>query len=144
MKQFRAMHFNQNPLMKPNSQKHPRTFLDTQLELQEQLTKTLTKSNKTLPFLESFRIYFKQYHNSIVRPVLDYEDLIYDQTGNTSFQQKTKKMQFNAAPEMTSDIRGASKVKPYQRLGVPSTEIVVQEAVLFFKIFKNQTFQNSI
>lgn len=138
MKQFRAMHFNQNPLMKPNSQKHPRIFLDTQLELKEQLT------NKTLSFLESFRIYFKQYHNSIVRPVLDYEDLIYDQTGNTSFQQKIKKMQYNAAHEMTSDIRGASKVKPYQRLGVPSAEIVVQEAVLFFKIFKNQTFQNSI
>ena len=30
------------------------------------------------------------------------------------------------------------------RLGAPSTKTVVQEAVLIFKIFKNQSFQNFV
>ena len=47
---------------------------------------------------------------------------------------------------MTSDIRDTSKEKalPTVRLRFPSTELVLQKTVLFFKIFKSQSFQNFI
>ena len=45
---------------------------------------------------------------------------------------------------MTSDIRDTSKEKalPTVRLRFPSTELVLLKTVLFFKIFKNQSFIN--
>ena len=67
--------------------------------------------------------------------------MIYDQTFNILFQQKMETIQFNAALAITSTIRGSSREKLYQELGL---EILQQQRwyrklCYFYKILKSQS-----
>ena len=53
-----------------------------------------------------------------VRPHLDYGDEIYDQCKNSCFSDKIETVQYNAALAITGAIRGTSKEKLYQALGL--------------------------
>ena len=55
-----------------------------------------------------------------IRPHLDYGDIIYDQAYNLSFHQKLESIQYNAALALTRAIRGSSREKLYQELGLES------------------------
>ena len=55
---------------------------------------------------------------AFIRPHLDYGDIIYDQTYNESFHQKMESIQYSAALAITGAIRGTSREKPYQDLGL--------------------------
>ena len=44
--------------------------------------------------------------------------MICDQTSNMSFQQKIEAIQYNAALAITGEIRGSSREKLYQELGL--------------------------
>ena len=57
-------------------------------------------------------------YKSFVRPHLDYGDIIYDQPNNQSLSDKIESVQYNAALAITGVIRGTSKVKLYQELGL--------------------------
>ena len=59
-------------------------------------------------------------HKSFLRPHLDYGDVIYDRTFNESFQNKLESVQYNAALAITGAIRGSSREKLYQELGLES------------------------
>ena len=60
-------------------------------------------------------------YKSFVRPHLDYGDVItYDQPNNSSLSDKIESVQYNAAPAITGAIRGTSKEKLYQELGLES------------------------
>ena len=59
---------------------------------------------------------------TIVRPHLDYGDILYDQAYNASFHQKLEKIQYNACIAITGAIRGTSKEKIYEELGLESLE----------------------
>ena len=59
-------------------------------------------------------------YKSFVRPHLDYGNVIYDQSNNSSLSDKIESVQYNAALEITSAIRGTSKEKLYQELGLDS------------------------
>ena len=52
-----------------------------------------------------------------VRPHLDYGDVIYDENYSNSFHQKLESIQYNA---VTGAIRGSSREKRYQELGLQS------------------------
>ena len=54
------------------------------------------------------------------RPHLDYGDVIYDCAFNESFQNKLEHVQYNAALAITGAIRGSSREKLYQALGLES------------------------
>ena len=56
------------------------------------------------------------------RPDLDYGDIIFDQAYNTSFHQKLDSAQYNAVLAITGAIRGASKEKLYNELGLETIE----------------------
>ena len=58
-----------------------------------------------------------------IRPQLDYGDIIYDQTYNLSFHQKLESIQYNAALALTRAIRGSSREKLYQELGLESLQL---------------------
>ena len=45
----------------------------------------------------------------IIRPHLDYGDMIYDQTLNKSFEHKMETLQYNATLAKTASIRGFSR-----------------------------------
>ena len=53
-----------------------------------------------------------------MRLLLDYGDMIFDQSFNMLFQQKVERIQYNAALAITGAIRGSSKEKLYQELGL--------------------------
>ena len=94
----------------------------------------LLKLHNTLPRLPLLTIY-----NFCVRLHLDYGDIIYDQVYTTSFHQKIESVQYNSA--ITGAIRGASKEKLYQEVGLETLEKVrwYRRQCWFFKIFRNQS-----
>ena len=57
-------------------------------------------------------------HKSFIRPFLDYADLINDQPSNASFAKKIESVQYNAALAIIGAIKGSSRKKLYQELGL--------------------------
>ena len=70
---------------------------------------------KCLPRASLVNIY-----KSFVRPHLDYGDIIYDNSSNTTFSQIIESVQYNAALAITGSIHGTSREKLYQELGFES------------------------
>ena len=86
-----------------------------------------TKINKTvgiLPKLQNLlpRTTSITTYKAFVRPHLDYGDLLYDQVLNLSFQQKLESIQYRACRAITGAIRGTSREKIYQELGLESLQ----------------------
>ena len=59
-------------------------------------------------------------YKSFVRPHLDYGDVIYDQPNSSSLSDKIESVQYNAVLAITNAIRGTSKEKLHQELGIES------------------------
>ena len=59
-------------------------------------------------------------YKSFFRPHLDYGDDIYDHAFNESFQNKLESVQYNAELEIIEVIRGSSREKLYEELGLES------------------------
>ena len=80
-------------------------------------------------------------YKAFVRPHLDYGDVFYDQSFNTSFHEKLGFIQYNACLALTGAIRGTSKEKVYRELGLESLQIRRWQGKLrlFYKIYKNQS-----
>ena len=57
-------------------------------------------------------------YKSFIRPFLDYTDVIYDQLSNAAFSKKIEPAQYNAALAITGAIKGSSREKLYQELGL--------------------------
>ena len=62
-------------------------------------------------------------YKCFIRPHLEYGDIIYEQAYNLSFHQKLELMQYNSALALTRAIRGRSKEKLYQELGLESLQL---------------------
>ena len=77
-------------------------------------------------------------YKSSLRPHLDYGDVIYDRAFNESFQNKLESVQYNAALAITGAIRGSSREKLYQELGLESLKSRrwYRKLCLFFKLKK--------
>ena len=61
-------------------------------------------------------------YKSFIRPYLDYGDILYDKAFNESFHQKIESIQYNACLAITGAIRGSSREKIYQELGLESLQ----------------------
>ena len=59
-------------------------------------------------------------YKSIIRPHLDYGDILYDKPNNENFQDKIEKVQYRACLAITGAIQGTSKEKNYDKLGLHS------------------------
>ena len=59
-------------------------------------------------------------YKSFVRPHLDYGGVIYDQPNNSSLSDKIESVKYNAVLAIAGAIRGTSKEKLYQELGLES------------------------
>ena len=105
----------------------------------------MNKVNKTIGLLRKLQNILPReplltIYKSFVRPHLDYGDVIYDQHYNNSFHQKLESIQYNAALAITGAIRGSSREKLYQKLGMESLKQRrwFRKLCSFFKITKNQ------
>ena len=102
-------------------------FLDSNLNFSEHLKTIFQKTNKTIGLLRKLQTLLPRaplitIYKSFIRLHLDYGDMIYDQTFNMSFQQKMETIQYNAALAITDAIRGSSRKKIYQELGVETLQ----------------------
>ena len=77
----------------------------------------IEKRNVALPNFFLLTIY-----KLFIRPHLDYGDVIYDQPNNNGLSAKIESIQYNAALAITGTIRGTSREKLYQVLGLQSLE----------------------
>ena len=125
------------------TRKHLGMFLDTKLDFQEHLKSTFSKVNKTIGLLRKLhhklpRFALLTIYKSFIRPHLDYGDMIYDQAYNASFHQKLDSVQYNAALAITGTIRGTSKEKLYDELGLEILEKRrwYTKLCCFFRIFR--------
>ena len=57
-------------------------------------------------------------YKSFLRPHLDYGDVIYDRAFNGSFPNKIESVEYDAGLAITGAVRGSSREKLYQELGL--------------------------
>ena len=75
-------------------------------------------------------------YKSFIRPHIDYGDVVFDQSYNVTFHKKLESLQYSAALAITGAIRGTSREKIYQELGLESLQQrrCYRKLTLFFKI----------
>ena len=146
-KDYPQLYFNdrKKPVKETCKQKHLGMLLDFRLDFQEHWKSLVKKVNKTVALLPKFqnilpRSALLTIYKCFVRTHLDYGDIIYDEAFNNSFHQKIEYLQYNAGLAITGAIRGTSREKIYQELGLESLQQRrrYKKLCLFFKIYKNQ------
>ena len=99
------------------SQKHLGVILDLKLTFEEHLNNVTAKVKKAVGFLRKLRNILLSttlitIYKAFIRPHLDYGDVLYDQNFNNSFNVECL--------ALTAAMRGTSKEKIYQELGLES------------------------
>ena len=117
--------FNNSSVVQSQSQKNLGMFLDTKLDFSEHFRNMLNKVNKTIGLLRKLRYSLPRsalitIYKSFIRRHIDYGDIVYDQAYNESFHQKLESIHYNASLAITGAIRGSSRDKLYQELGLES------------------------
>ena len=137
--------FNNNNVSQVNSQKHLGVILDLKLTFEEHLKNVFNKTNKTIGLLRKLsnllpRQALVTIYKAFVRHHLGYGDVLYDQAFNNSFHAKMESIQYNVCLAITGTIRGTSKEKIYQELGLESFQLrhSYRKLCLFYKVFKNE------
>ena len=120
-----ALVFDNNNVSQTFSQKRLGVILDFKLTFEEHLNNVLAKVNKAVGLLRKLRNILPRttlitIYKAFIRPHLDYGDVLYDQAFNNSFKEKLESIQYNACLALTGAIRGTSKEKIYQELGLES------------------------
>ena len=143
-KPYPSSNFNDNPVHQVQLQEHLGLFLDPKLSFDEHIQCILIKARKIIGLIRKLqpiipRAALLTIYKSFLRPHLDYGDVIYDQAFNEYFQNKSESVQYNAALAITGAIRGSSREKLYQELGLESLKSRrwYRKLCLFFKLKKN-------
>ena len=92
-----SLTFNNIPVAQTSSQKHLGMHLDKTLNFEEHLSKVEAKVNKIIGNIRKLQNVLSQsalltIYKSLVRPHLDYEDIIYDKAFNESFHTKLESL----------------------------------------------------
>ena len=136
--------FNGAIVQKAPVQKHLGIFLDEKLSFNHHLKYIIDKTTRGVGILRKLRLYVPRkslltIYKSFIRSHIDYGDVLYDQPHNASFSEKIESIQYNAALAISGAIRGTSKEKLYQELGLESlsSRRWLHRLSLFYKIQKN-------
>ena len=137
--------FNNNNVPETDSQKHLPVVLDNCLSFQDHLKMMLNKVNKAIGFLRKIhnilpRSALLAISKSFIRPHCHYGGIIYDQAYNASFRQKLELLQCNACLAITGAIRGTSREKLYEELGLESLQLSrwFRKLSFFYKLFNSE------
>ena len=117
--------FNNSTVQQISSEKHLGIHLDEELTFKHNSNEKINKANKNIGIIRKFnnnlpRSALLTIYRSFIRPYLDYGDVIFDQPENESFSSKIESVQYNASLAIAGAIRGTSKEKLYQELGLES------------------------
>ena len=140
--------FNNASVTRTSSQKHLGIILDNQLKFDDHIKMVFRKISKTIGLLRKLHNLLPRaaliiIYKAFIRPHLDYGDIPYDQAYNMSFHQKLESIQYNACLAITGTIRGTSKEKLYQEIGLESLQSRrwYRKLGMFYKIFKSKSPQ---
>ena len=138
--------FNSKPVSQTLSQKHLGMVLDSKLNFNEHIKNKIAKANQGIGLLRKLqpslpRSSLLTIYKSFIRPHLDYGDVVYDQPLNETFSQKIESVQYNAALAITAALRGSSKEKLYQELGLEFLQMRrwYRRLSLFYKFFSKRS-----
>ena len=140
--------FNNSIVYQATSQKHLGIILDNRLSFEKHLRLVFNKINRTIGLLRKLQYLIPRsalltIYKTFVRPNLDYGDIIYEKAYNSSFQQKIESVQHNACLTITGAIRGTSKEKLYDELGLESLQLrrSFRKLCYFYKFYKHESPQ---
>ena len=135
------LYFNNSTVVTSPIQKHLGLVLEKRLVFHHNLNEKISKATKGISLIKRLHRYLPRksllcIYKFFVRPHLDYADVIYDQPHNDSFCNKIESIQYNAALAITGAIKGTSRERLYQELGLESLceRRWYRRLVYFFKI----------
>ena len=104
-------------------QKHRGIILDEKLNFKEHIDSTILKVNRGIAVFKKLRYSLPwksliTVYKALLRLLLDYGDIIYDQTHGESVCEKCESVQCRVALAITGAIQGTSREKIYQELGL--------------------------
>ena len=121
-------------------------ILDSKLTFENHLNIETTKINKTIRFFHKLQNFLPRailiaIYKAFLRPHLDYGDILYDQAFNLFFQQKLDSIKYIACLAITGAIRGTSREKIYQELGLESLQARrwYRKLAIFYKVYKDKS-----
>ena len=114
---------NNSEIKLSSNQKHLGLTLDSKLSFNEYINDKIHQADKGVGLLRKLQTILPgnsllTNYKSFIRPLLDYADVNYDQPSNASFAKKIESVHNNAALAITGAIRGSSREKLYQELGL--------------------------
>ena len=120
-----ALCYNNTPVATASFQKHLGLILDEKLIFGHQLNEKILKANKGIGLIRRLYTYLPRksllnIYKAFIRPHLDYGDVIYDQPHNDTLCRMIESVQYNAALAITGAIKGSSRERLYQELGLES------------------------
>ena len=137
--------FNNNNVSQVNFQTHLGVILEGKLTFKEHLKNVFKKTGKTIGLLKKLSKLFPRQalvsiYKVFFRPHLDYGDMLYDKAFNNSFHAKMESIQYNSCLANTGAIRGTSREKIYQELGLESIQLRrwYKKLCFFYELFKNE------
>ena len=137
--------FNNNNVLQTSSQKRLGVTLDVKLSFGENLNHVLNKVNKTIGLLRKLQNLLSRsalitIYKAFVRQHHDYGDILFDQTYNSSFDEKLDSIQYNTCLALAGAIRDPSKEKIYQEFGFDSFRVCrwYRKLCLFYKVLNNE------
>ena len=98
-------------------------ILDDKLPFNDHISLKLSKARKGIDILKKLfflvpRDTLLTIYKSFIRPHLDYCDIMYDRRSNGPFTCNIDSIQYNAACAITGAIKGTSRIRLYQKLGL--------------------------
>ena len=136
-----SLFFNNSLIEQDTTQKHLGLTLDHKLTFQYHVNKKMKKAMKGIGLLRKLqsilpRTSLLTIYKSFIRPYLDYGDIVYDQTSNDVFSDKLESVQYNSALAITGAMKGTSREKLYQRLGLEYLQQrrCMRRLCLFYKV----------
>ena len=101
-----------------SQQKHLGLLLDEKLNFKEHVDSTISKLDRGIAVLKKLRYSLPRKSliticKALLRPLLDYGDIIYDQPHNESVCEKLDSVQYKIALAITGVIGGTSREKIY-------------------------------
>ena len=117
--------FNGNNITKCSDQKHLGVVLDSKLDFNTHIDQKIKKCNKLIGLMKRLSVQLPRsalltIYKSFIRPHLDYGDILYDKPNNENFQNKIEQVQYRACLAITNAIRGTSRERLYDELGLHS------------------------
>ena len=138
--------FNNSNIKTVSHQKHLGLILDEKLSFDSHLKEKISKANKVIGLIKHLSGTLPRHslitlYKSFARPHLDYADVIYDQPHNERFCSTIESVQYNAALAITNAIRGTSRERLYQELGLESLRVRrwYRRLCFIYKILKNKS-----